>query len=176
MYRFPLKKAQEIRISEIKDAAVTTYKSMFAKELTDSTTYLNENNMTNNHARIKKRAIDMVIQMVLDKFGPCHLVNVFFNQYFFYQQFNSKLNKEDIELSKEILKKLENELENAYLVFKSENSKKEIAVLVIDNFAYHIKQEKININKNIIGKDSYYKRFGFSSFLYLETTKRKGET
>lgn len=77
MSRSLLKKAQEIRISKIKDEAVSSYKNMFEKELTGSTTYLNENSMTSNHARIKKLAIDTVIQLIFQLFSTCHLVNVF---------------------------------------------------------------------------------------------------
>ncbi|XP_055307426.1 atlastin-like [Sitodiplosis mosellana] len=95
-------KAQEVKISKAKDEAVTSYKSMFEKELAGTASYLSENSMISHHARIKKLAIDL---------------------------FNSKLSKEDTEIAREIMKKLENELESAYLPFKSKNSEKEKAVL-----------------------------------------------
>lgn len=44
-----------------KDEAVSIYKRTFEKELTsDSTSYLGENSMVSNHARIKKHAIELV--------------------------------------------------------------------------------------------------------------------
>lgn len=61
---FPIQKAQEVEISKAKDEAISRYKSLFEKELAGSSSYINDSDMINNHARIKKLAIDMVIDVV----------------------------------------------------------------------------------------------------------------
>lgn len=78
------------------------------------------------------------------------------------QHFNSKLNKENVEFAKDILKKLDSELESEYVSFKSKNGEKERAYLVCIEHITIYREKKYNYQSLL--------------YLYVETTKRKGTT
>lgn len=87
-----------------------------------------------------------------------------------FEQFNSKLSKENTEHSKEIAKELEAELEQVYLRLKSRNTEKEVAALVCEIIPLSLFWNEVCFchlfDLTLI----------FSVLFDLETTKRKRAT